>query len=124
MAKRYKRAWTKSAVAKGLSAADTAAGLVVMTTAYMPEVVPVQRSEVLDGPHYVHHCMPWLSEKAKGYLATAAAGVADEVYPDSLPIIVSDEPSTDDRVPVHAPAWAVKAGAHGWWHEGAKEAKV
>lgn len=106
---RWKVGHAKAVVDLGLTAEDAAEGLQLFQVAFMPEIVPSAGSLDLEGPHYVYHMLPWVSDKA--LLVFQRANDHATVYPDALPVVHSLDVSVNpkmSRVPATAPRWAVK----------------
>lgn len=100
----------KAVVDLGLTAEDAGEGLQLLQVAFMPEIVPSAGSPDQDGPHYVYHMLPWVSDKA--LVVFKRANEHATVYPDALPVVHSLDVSVNpkmSRAPATAPRWAVKA---------------
>jgi hypothetical protein len=109
LAKRLKKGHLKRAVIDELTPDDTADGALLMSMAFMPEIVPSKGSALKAGSHFVYHPLPWLSQLAVDYLDAAAAH--SSVYNDALPVVKSAVMTTNPamlKVPATAPLWAIQ----------------
>jgi hypothetical protein len=109
VATRWGAGWSKAVAALGLSEEESAEGKQIFHTKFMPDIVPSDGSGDHDGPHYVYHMLPWLSNKALVVLQRGHEYAA--VYPDALPVVFSEDVSTTPSmcvVPATAPEWAVE----------------
>jgi hypothetical protein len=87
LAARWKVGHAKAVVDLGLTAEDAAEGLQLLQVAFMPEIVPSAGSPDQEGPHYVYHMLPWVSDKA--LVVFKRANEHATVYPDALPVVHS-----------------------------------
>jgi hypothetical protein len=110
LAGRWRKAHAKAVVDLGLTEEDAAEGLQLLRTAFVPEIVPSAGSLDLEGPHYVYHMLPWVSDKARLVFQRAHEYAA--AYPDAMPVVHSLSDSVNPLMcaaPAMAPRWAVKA---------------
>lgn len=110
LAERWRKAHANAVVDLGLTEEDAAEGLQLLHTAFVPEIVLSDGSLDLEGPHYVYHMLPWVSEKAR--LVFKRAHEHAIVYPDAMPVVHSPDDSANPLMcvaPRTAPRWAVKA---------------